>query len=88
MKSLRCYDNQGKTFDRYTIIFTRKISGIYYYITSSDNPTHPQGFYQHGESTLQLDEKHLGKKIPFSALPEKVRACVREDALLAKEQES
>ena len=40
---VRCYDNEGASFDRYTIILTGKRGGGFYR-GCSENPYHPQGF--------------------------------------------
>lgn len=65
---VRCYDNGGKTFDRYTVVFTgnyRNIPGRrcrakygpldFQNVGMSEHPFHPQGFGQHGESERQID---------------------------------
>lgn len=58
---LDCFDNGGKTADRYTIMFTGSLlirhpeysvefkHTFIPYLGLSDNPTHPQGFSQWGE---------------------------------------
>lgn len=82
---VRCYDNGGATFDRYTVVFTGryKKNGRYFeYLGMSANPFHPQGFGQHGEHTTQIDRPsyaHLGKKISFSDLPKDCQECVMWD---------
>ena len=52
-KWIRCYDNGGKTFDRFTVIFTRAhnfgLKGFIVGVGMSENPFHPQGFGQHFE---------------------------------------
>lgn len=84
-KYVRCYDNGGKTFDRYTVVFTGryKKSGRYFeYLGMSAQPFHPQGFGQHGESSRPVDRptySHLGKKISFNDLPEDCKQCVLQD---------
>lgn len=84
-KYVRCYDNGGKTFDRYTVVFTgnytHKTNRSYLYLGMSTNPFHPQGFGQHGESNSQIDKpaySHLGKKIKFEDLPKDCKECVTE----------
>jgi hypothetical protein len=81
---VRCYDNNGKSFDRYTIVFTgryrRKTLGSCLYLGASAHPFHPQGLGQHGESPSVIDfpsYSHLGRKVLFDALPEDVQAFVR-----------
>lgn len=83
---VRCYDNGGATCDRYSIVFTgryrHKTGGEFWDVSASALPTHPQGFYQHGGSERPIDRPtsgHLGRRIPFAALPESVRACVLAD---------
>jgi len=81
------YDNGGKVLDRYTIVnptpwfFDRGLP-VFLYAGSSENPFHPQGFGQHGETCGQRIDKptsnHLGRKIKdHSELPLAVRrfAC-------------
>lgn len=79
-KNIRCYDNQGESFDRYTCVFT-KTEG-YYYLGMSENPFHPQGFGQHGQGKDGPIDRpsysHLGKKVDFSLLPEDVQKCIIE----------
>lgn len=78
---VRCYDNGGETADRYTIVFTgnytRRTNGAHVYLGCNAEPTHPQGIGQHGESSGgPIDRpsyKHLGRKVPFSTLPESVK---------------
>lgn len=84
---VRCYDNGGKTTDRYTIVFTgryrHKTGGEQWYVHSSGEPTHPQGVYMHGgDARGSIDWPtygHLGKKVRFADLPERVRECVLAD---------
>jgi len=59
---VRCYDDNGGSADRYTVVFTGTynnigkpkhsptVSSIHYYIGMSGAPYHPQGICQHGES--------------------------------------
>lgn len=75
----KIWDNGGKTFDRYTIVFKarRYDYRLYWpYLGASENPFHPQGFGQHGESSEPMGGKHLGKRIAFEALPEDVQRFV------------
>lgn len=82
-KYVRCYDNGGETFDRFTVVFTghytHNTGGQHWYVGMSANPFHPQGFGQHGESSTQIDYPsygHLGKKISFDKLPDDCQKCV------------
>lgn len=58
---IRCYDNGGESFDRYTVVFTgrytHKTGGKFWYIGMSEHPFHPQGFGQHGELDFQCDTR-------------------------------
>ena len=79
---IRCYDNGGESFDRYTVVFTR---GKYCYLGMSAHPSHPQGFGQHGEwpqGSPAIDRlggySHLGRKINFSELPEDCQKLVKD----------
>lgn len=81
---IRCYDNQGETLDRYTVVFTgnyrRNTGGQFVYLGMSENPF--QGIGQHGYSNTQVDRPtygHLGKKIQFSDLPKDCRLAVIQD---------
>lgn len=77
---VHCYDNGGKTADRYTVVFTgryrHKTLGECLYLGASSEPFHPQGFGQHGSAPSAIDYPtygHLGKKVAFTQLPEDVR---------------
>ena len=83
---VRCYDNEGKTWDQYTVVFSGRYryntGGSFWYVGMSEYPYHPQGFGQHGESNQQIDRprhSHLGKKISFSALPIDCQNLVMRD---------
>lgn len=79
---IRCYDNLGRSFDRYTVVFTEAENGWYTYLGMSENPYHPQGFGQHGQSKYPIDKpsyKHLGRRIAFSKLPENCKKLVISD---------
>jgi len=80
-KYIRCYDNGGKTADRYTIVFTGNYkgrNGCDYYGCSGD-PFHPLGIGLHDWSQDIIDKptySHLGKKVKFEILPENVKEAV------------
>lgn len=83
---VRCYDNGGASFDRYTVVFTgryrHKTGGSVLYVGMSEHPFHPQGFGQHGEAPSRIDQPsyaHLGKRISFAALPPDCRTLVLRD---------
>ena len=81
---IRCYDNGGKSFDRYTVVFTGNYHGRNGcdYLAMSEHPFHPQGFGQHGWNQNVIDRptySHLGKKIKFEDLPEDCQKLVASD---------
>jgi len=79
-KVCRIFDNDGATFDRFTIAFKGyRLAGygmVYPYLASSENPFHPQGFGQHSESREFLTGKHLGKRVRFESLPVDVQTFI------------
>ena len=85
-RKIRCYDNGGETYDRYTVVYTGnyacKTGGSHWYVGMSGKPFHPQGYGMHGESDIQIDYpsyKHLGKKISYEQLPEDCQQLVLQD---------
>lgn len=83
---IRCYDDD-ETWDRYTIVFTSLRGG--YYLGASADPTHPQGFGQHGDGLIDRVQdgeflrppaigrkNHLGTRVTFESLPEKLKQYV------------
>lgn len=82
---VRCYDNGGKTCDRYTVVFTgrykNRTGGEFVYLTMNERPYHPQGFAQHGFSDELIDRPkyaHIGKRIRFEELPPDCQTLVRD----------
>lgn len=71
---IRCYDSGTGFADRYTIIYTKAERNrygrkYYIYLAASANPTHPQGFGQHGElSEPRLDGPQF-RRINSTQLP-------------------
>ena len=86
-KWIHCYDNGGKTVDRYTVVFTGnnpRFKMRTFYLEMSEYPFHPQGFGQHGEAGQRIDYPrygHIGKKIRFLMLPKDCQAMVLADYL-------
>ncbi len=78
LKTLRFYDNGGKTFDRYTVVYMAEFAGrgLYCARGMSENPFDPQGF---GQYCFAMPGRHLGRRISFDALPEPCREAVRRD---------
>lgn len=77
-KAIRCYDNGGKTADRYTVIYMkeRQRDATYAARGMSENPSHPQGV---GQFTSATPGSHLGQRVKFDALPEACRRVVTAD---------
>ena len=67
-QKVRCYDNGGKTCDRYTVAFLDRpeVGGTIECLGMSEHPSHPQGFGQHSCCVLG---RHLGKRIAIKDLP-------------------
>lgn len=79
MKNLRIYDNGGKTFDRYTVVFLdrpERTPGLFEALAASIYPFHPQGFGQH---VTAAPGRHLGRRVRFESLPEDVRRFVTQN---------
>ena len=86
-KQLRCWDNGGETFDRYTILPPRgtagrdlwrkgkKVATVFEGVGASQNPFHPQGF---GQLVEAAPGEHLGKRIKFEALPGDVQKFAQQ----------
>ena len=77
---LACYDNGGKTADRYTVMFGGSLwkpdmGRNVHYLSMSDAPTHPQGFSQWGEMPA-ANRTCCGKHIRWLDLPEHIRKHV------------
>ena len=75
MKIKGIYDNRGKTFDRYTVVFDDGSA-----LGLSHNPDSPVGFSQWGSVAESVD---LGKPITFQELPENVRKHIKMGLSLA-----
>lgn len=65
MTILKIYDNEGKTFDRYTVVTDGKHNGLYECLSLSEHPEDPLGFSQCGYCMIG---SHLGKEIKFDEL--------------------
>lgn len=80
MKYLRIYDNLGRSFDRITVVFTRKrFDGQFMHVAASETGS---GFYQHGYSDQHIDRpkySHLGKKIKFYDLHPDLQTRIKEE---------
>jgi hypothetical protein len=88
LKIHSCWDNQGRSFDRYTVYYKGRGSLEWRWTGAgkavqyrqlrgmSENPFHPQGFGQwcHG-----MPGKHNGKRIAFQDLPADCQRLVARD---------
>lgn len=92
---IKIYDNGGKTFDQYTVVYCHKFTKTpipgwpekfdgYDFRGMSDNPFHPQGYGLYGEGVTP--GIHLGKRINFKDLPVRCRECVKMDIKYFKKQ--
>ena len=78
---LRCFDNGGKSADRYTIVPPRWAGAEYregsYWLCISANrePFHPQGIGMSGSCT---PGPHLGKRVTWQDLPADVQRFARK----------
>ena len=81
MKTLRVYDNGGKTIDRYTVLIPNINinTGVIYLemLGLSDNPNHPLGFNQFCGEWMGGSTRNLGKKIDWKNLPDEVRKAIQ-----------
>jgi hypothetical protein len=80
--ALRCYDNGGKSVDRYTIIpprwaraYRHEWEGTFDAIGACPRPFHPQGVGMH---TRAMPGHHLGKRVKWSELPTDVQRFARQ----------
>lgn len=78
MSKMKIYDNGGKTFDRYSVIYVEEAEGpgLFACRAMSSNPYSPQGFCQMSSAMVG---SHLGKKISFSDLPADCQKVILED---------
>ncbi|ASR84246.1 hypothetical protein HWB24_gp09 [Rhodococcus phage Hiro] len=97
LEVLAIYDNGGKTWDRYTVIYN-DVSHItggnlwVWYRGMSENPMSPSGFGISGEMNI-WDLKAYRRRAyreyaSWSSLPDEVKSCVQRDCeLIRGEQE-
>lgn len=73
---IKCYDNGGKTADRFTVIYSDypEGNGTFWAVGMSADPFHPQGFGQH---CTARPGRHLGRRIAFEELPDDCQKLVR-----------
>ena len=75
---VKCYDNGGKSADRYTAVFLdqpERQAGVFAAIGMNHEPFHPQGIGQHCSAMIG---RHLGKRIDSSKLPADCQQLIRQ----------
>jgi len=75
-----CYDNGGKSADRYTVVYLdapERSPKTYLCLGMNRLPFHPhQGICMLGSAMVG---RHLGQRIPFAGLPDDCRKAVLQD---------
>lgn len=80
---LACYDNGGRSFDRFTVLYGAPLwepsmGRTVPYLAASAHPFAPQGFGQHGEMPAH-NRAALGRKIRWADLPADVQRAAIQD---------
>jgi hypothetical protein len=91
---LAIFDNGGKTFDRYTVVYADLIKGYgpgdwwIGYRGMSENPTDPQGFGIYDEmparQMAEYRRRAYRESVKWSSLPDAVKKVVRRDCALTE----
>ncbi len=83
--NMRIYDNKGRSFDRYTVLFmdNQESKGLYYGLGMSEHPFAPNGFGQHING---VPDRHLGVRIDFDTLPTDCQTMVNNEFGLSLEE--
>ena len=79
---IACYDNGGKTIDRYTVVYLdepERAVNTFAAVGMNAEPFHPQGFGQH---TTAMLGRHLGRRVALSTLPADCQKLVARDCPL------
>ena len=74
-----CYDNGGKTADRFTVVFldqSERGENTFAALGMNHEPFHPMGIGMH---VTAMDGPHLGEPIPFEDLPADCQRCAMQD---------
>lgn len=74
--NIRCYDNCGKTADRYTVVFMDRPTGRGAFEALGMNS---QPFHGIGMHTTAMPGRHLGVRIAFEQLPADYQRAVQQD---------
>lgn len=72
---IRCYDNAGATLDRYAVVFMdreERRPGFFDSLAMNAEP-----FHGIGASAMAMPGSHLGRRVPFAALPEQCQRAVK-----------
>lgn len=92
---LAIFDNGGRSFDRYTVLYVPAPGEDWLgYLAASTHPFDPQGFGQHGEMPLHEARAYRYRaaanreSAKWSSLPPDVQRIVRQDLALLTEQET
>lgn len=78
----KIWDNEGETFDRYTVAFRGyrdRGRMVYPYIGASTRPFSPHGYGEHGWNDDPLGGANLGKRVAFDTLPEDVQKFIIQE---------
>jgi hypothetical protein len=78
-RPIRCYDNGGKTADRYTVVYMdapERRANTFECLGMNAEPFHPQGIGQHSSA---MCGRHLGNRVAFSTLPSDCQKAVLQD---------
>lgn len=76
---IRCYDNGGRSADRYTVIYMdapEHRPGTFGARGMDDRPFHPQGFGMYCDA---MPGRHIGRRVLFSTLPPDCQRAVLQD---------
>jgi len=83
---LAIFDNGGKTWDRYTVLYVPQPGAEFVeYLGASERPYDPQGFGQHGEmrasevASYRYRATSSKESARWSDLPDDVKRAVRQD---------
>ena len=77
--NIRCYDNGGKTADRFTVVYLGKperARNTFAARGMDSTPFHPQGI---GMSCTAVPGRHLGLRVNLKDLPADCQQLVRAD---------
>ena len=78
LSKIKCYDNDGETLDRYTVVYLTidEGNGLKGARAMNAHPMHPQGI---GMYCSAEPGPHLGRVIEFSELPLECQKLVNKD---------